>query len=166
MKEFLQNLCPENSHCCWQLTVVAACGVVFLWLLCAMLRSRRVFVTMNGEGTISLTKCAIGEIVRSVARDIGIGEKVQTKIRSIRQKISIDITIKANSWRNLSEMSHALNNRIRSVLVDDIGLISLNKINVIVVGFSPGKCFARCQCERKQSNCSPTDCASNDENCQ
>ncbi|MDR3144282.1 MAG: hypothetical protein LBT64_02145 [Puniceicoccales bacterium] len=119
----------------YSLAAIAAIAIATIFLI-FIFRSRKIFIAKSCSGTISLTKNALRRMIVSVARDIGLSEKVYTKIRCRRNCICIDVTIRANGWQNVANVSKELHDRLRETLVDVIGIAAIKKINIIIAGFS------------------------------
>ncbi|MDR1433105.1 MAG: hypothetical protein LBI61_02060 [Puniceicoccales bacterium] len=139
MKEFLLNLWVEHSDFLAKV-LYAICGVVGFYALYLLCRKRRIILSSCADGCVSLANSALRKIVESVARDVGIRKKIGVKARYSRGGISIDITIRTGAWQNLAKISALLRERLLDVLVNGVGLVSIKKINVVIVGFLFGKC--------------------------
>jgi uncharacterized alkaline shock family protein YloU len=139
MKELLLDLWEKYSDSLVKAGYLA-CGIAICWLLYLVGKKRQAIISSAIDGCVSLTHSTLKKIIQSVATDMGIRKKIGVKIRHSRHKMSIDVTIRAGSWQNLAEISTTLRERLRDVLSNGVGLVSVEKINVIVVGFLFGKC--------------------------
>jgi hypothetical protein len=82
-----------------------------------------------------LTKNALNKIIESFARDVGIQDKVDTKIKCCKVNISTDITIRIGRKQNLADISRSLRETLHNVLTHNIGLEVVKKVNIIVAEF-------------------------------
>jgi hypothetical protein len=162
MKELFQNLNIEQmSNCTVQCCYVVATAVV-LWILYLIFRSKRVVIFSNEEGTASLTKNALKEIVESTVKGAGIPGKIRTNIRCCGRKMSIDVFIHVGKEQTLSEVSKVLHDSLRNAITTNIGPDTVSKINVVIAGFIGSKsrwwcCRCKhkspCQCEDSRDTC-------------
>ncbi|MDR2628816.1 MAG: hypothetical protein LBC30_02390 [Puniceicoccales bacterium] len=134
MKEVLQNLSAEQLKCVFLLGGCIA-GVVIIYILYLLWRPKRIFISKSDEGSVSLSKDSLNKIIESIARDVGIKDKVRTKIKCCRGVVSIDISIRISRRQNLADISRSLREILQNVLVNNIGLAAVRKINIMVTEF-------------------------------
>jgi hypothetical protein len=165
MKKFL-NILNMSSIEHWLIKCgYVLCGVAILYILYLFCRKKRIVIAKGEDGAILLAKSALREMVASIAKDLGIPKKVNTKIKCSHGKVSIDVIIRTGSWQNLSEISSALRRRLFDALVNRIGLAVIRKINVIVVGFRCQRNIYSGECNSVQSDGETSDdCCYNGEN--
>jgi uncharacterized alkaline shock family protein YloU len=146
MKEFLNSLNLPAAGCWLSNAGYVLCGIAVIYLLFLIFRSRRIVVVESENGSVLLAKSALREMIVSIARELGVPEKVQTKIKCSRGKVFIEVMIRTGNWQNLSEISNSLRQKLFDTLVGHVGLEIIKKINVVVVGFHFSKrgCFGKC----------------------
>ncbi|MDR0693022.1 MAG: hypothetical protein LBF49_00400 [Puniceicoccales bacterium] len=148
MKEILQNLSAEQLK---YLFLLGWCmvGIAIIYVLYLLCRPKWIFISKSDEGTVSLSKDSLNKIIESLARDVGIRDKIHTKIKCCRGIISIDISIRISRRQNLADISRSLRETLQNVLINNIGLAAVRKINIIVAEFQSegGACKGLCQKE-------------------
>ncbi|MDR1233284.1 MAG: hypothetical protein LBJ75_03435 [Puniceicoccales bacterium] len=150
MKEILQNLSAEQLKC---LFLLGGCivGIVIIYILYLLWRPKRIFISKSDEGTVSLSKDSLNKIIESLARDVGVKDKIRTKVKCCRGIISIDISIRISRRQNLADISRALREVLQNVLINNVGLAAVSKINIMVTEFqsesSASVCKGLCQKE-------------------
>ncbi|MDR2776909.1 MAG: hypothetical protein LBB17_02605 [Puniceicoccales bacterium] len=134
MKEILQNLNTEQLRCVF---LLGGCitGVVIIYILYLLWRPKRIFISKSDEGSVSLSKDSLNKIIESLAKDVGIKDKVRTKVKCCRGAISIDISIRISRRQNLADISRSLREVLQDVLINNIGLAAVRKINITVTEF-------------------------------
>jgi hypothetical protein len=163
MKEFFQTLdwgMCESCRSHWGCVVGTIVAIVAIFFIC---RPRSVPMVRGEWGTIFLKKSAIREIVKSMAGSVGFRGKICVKIVLRGERVSVEVTVWPYHWQNLAENSRSLHESLYNVLVRDIGLEKIGKINVLIAGFLCPKNHDRpdekiCQCEGEscqsaQGNC-------------
>ena len=125
--------------CLWHpLVMYVGYGVIILCLmavLVAIFKKKYVCIAHGSDGEITLTKRALVEIIESVCYDMDVSGKVRTSITGGRRGIHVSVTVKTDSWQNLADKSSMLQSRLQHVLVNNIGLVTVSKINIVIVGF-------------------------------
>ncbi|MDR1528470.1 MAG: hypothetical protein LBS22_02690 [Puniceicoccales bacterium] len=151
MKEILQNLSTEQLRCVFLLGWCII-GIAVIYILYLLWRPKWIFISKSDEGTVSLSKDSLNKIIESLARDVGIKDKVRTKIRCCRGIISIDIAIRISRRQNLADISRSLRETLQNVLINNIGLAAVRKINIIVAEFQSEGSLCKGLCQKEPAN--------------
>ncbi|MDR1891331.1 MAG: hypothetical protein LBQ23_04155 [Puniceicoccales bacterium] len=152
MKEILQNLSMEPLKCISPVFWYIIGGIAIIYIVYLSLKPRWISIYKSDEGCVSLTKSSLNKIIESLARDVGIRDKVYTKIKCCRGNISIDITIRIGRRQNLADISRSLRETLQNVLTHNIGLEAVKKVNIIVAEFQPENSNCKCLCQKESSN--------------
>jgi hypothetical protein len=152
MKDILQNLSMESLKCISPVFWYIIGGIAIIYIVYLSLKPRWIFIYKSDEGCVSLTKSSLNKIIESLARDVGIRDKVYTKIKCCRENISIDIAIRIGRRQNLADISRTLCETLQNFLTRNIGLEAVKKVNIIVAEFQPENSNCKCLCQKESSN--------------
>ncbi|MDR2603271.1 MAG: hypothetical protein LBC11_01785 [Puniceicoccales bacterium] len=151
MKEILQNLSTGQLKYVFLLGWCVV-GITVIYILYLLWRPKWIFISKSDEGTVSLSKDSLTKIIESLAKDVGIKDKIRTKIKCCRGAISIDISIRINRRQNLADISRLLRETLQNVLINNIGLAAVRKINIIVTEFQSEGSVCRALCQQEPVN--------------
>ncbi|MDR1457751.1 MAG: hypothetical protein LBI47_02810 [Puniceicoccales bacterium] len=151
MKEILQNLSTEQLKCACLLGWCMV-GIAIIYVLYLLWRPKWIFISKSDEGTVSLSKDSLTKIIESLARDVGIKDKIRTKIKCCRGIISIDISVRISRRQNLADISRSLRETLQNVLINNIGLSAVKKINIIVAEFQSEGSACKGLCQKEPVN--------------
>jgi uncharacterized alkaline shock family protein YloU len=127
-------------------------GVAIICIVYLSLKPKWIFISKSDEGFVSLTRDSLNKIIESLAREVGIKDKIYTKIKCCRGNISIDIIIRISCRQNLADISKSLRETLQNVLVNNIGLAAVKKVNIVVTKFQSENNGYRCSCPKEPPN--------------
>jgi hypothetical protein len=148
MKEFWQSLRCEQLKLLPLEWWGVICGIITLYVLYLILKPKRVIVSKGKEGTVSLSQNSLKRIIESVAKDVGIHERICSKIKCCGGNIVINVSIRIGCKQNLLEVSKSLREALQDVLIENIGLTAIRKINITVSEFLTERNNSQCLCKK------------------
>ncbi|MDR2432342.1 MAG: hypothetical protein LBD34_01165 [Puniceicoccales bacterium] len=151
MKEILQNLSAEQLKYVFLLGWSIG-GIAAIYILYLLWRPKWIFISKSDEGTVSLSKASLIKIIESLAKDVGIKDKIRTKIKCCRGIIDIDIAIRISRRQNLADISRSLRETLQNILINNIGLAAVRKINIIVTEFQSEGSVCKGLCQKEPVN--------------
>ena len=133
--EFIQNALNQI----WTDYYLWIGGGALLLLLAMWLRARHqssTFVAFdNPDGQVRVSRSAISELAQGATDDMGEVAKCVTRIQTRRGRLNVQLRIKMVAGSNLSEVSLALQNRVKNSLRNGLGIEKLGSIEVRLTGF-------------------------------
>lgn len=148
-KQFLLNVVTSDYF-------IGAVSLLFILIFLKIwFKKHWLSITSSKLGKVRMSKHALYEVVYGICKDIDGIIHPHIKLTIKRKKINIDINIKLGICKNLSSITVEIQNKLNEVLVNDLGLSNVGKINVIVSGFSRRSCRANdkfiseCSCSNK-----------------
>ncbi len=114
-------------------------GGAMLLLLAMWLRARHqpaaIVAFDNPDGQVKVSRSAINELAQSATDDISEVAKCVTRIQTRGGRLNVQLRIKMVAGSNLSEVSLALQNRVKNSLRHGLGIEKLGSIEVRLTGF-------------------------------
>ncbi|MDR1595830.1 MAG: hypothetical protein LBR91_02805 [Puniceicoccales bacterium] len=146
--QFFQNLDQETVK-----NLMFGCYAICVILLCCLIGSifkkKWILLSNNEEGSIFLTRNVLREIIEAVTTEVGITKKVCIHIKHCRSGICIEVVMRASGWKSLPNVPVLLRSKLYGILVNDMQLAAIKKVNVVVVGFARDDGSCCCPCHEK-----------------
>lgn len=120
---------------------IGAASLLLLMLLAKVFFRRR-WISVSGSkfGKIRISRHALYAAIREAASDVD-GVSIRRVEAAIKHgKIYIDIFVRLGVCRSVSTVSEDVQVHLSNVLVNDLGLDNIGRINVVVAGFSRKSC--------------------------
>lgn len=132
VQSFFDNLMAFRS-CEW-----VALGVLLVVLLFLLLLARRqpksIPAFRNDAGKTEITRKALEELIKTSCSQFSAVRKSKSKIKLKGGYLHILIKIKLEGATSLQEVTTALQSQLQEVLVNQMGITKMGKVNVSVVG--------------------------------
>ncbi len=89
----------------------------------------------NPDGQVKVSRNAINELAQSATDDMSEVAKCVTRIQTRGGHLNVQLRIKMVAGSNLSEVSLAMQNRVKNSLRNSLGIEKLGSIEVRLTGF-------------------------------
>ncbi|MDH3345955.1 MAG: alkaline shock response membrane anchor protein AmaP [Kiritimatiellaceae bacterium] len=109
-------------------------GIVVLYLATFKTRRGRTrYISFESEnGAVSISADAVCEFIRKLGEEFAGIVRLDPKIRSDKDLISIDLNVKLQTGSCVPEISQKLQDRVRESIRDGLGIIEVKEIKVKV----------------------------------
>lgn len=136
----------------WFIGIVAV--FCLLWLLKIWTKKCILPIACSKFGRTQASEHALKTVIVGVCNEIDSIVRARVNLNVKRGKLAIQLRLKLGTYSNLADLTTDLQNKLYTVLVDDLGLNNITKIDILISDFSGRKCaaqgnfLAECSCEK------------------
>ena len=108
-----------------------------LFFLCkSFFKKKLLIITSSKLGKMRTTKRALCSVIQGICKLQNEISHVHVILRVKHGKININLKLRLRMCINLTDFTINLQNRLNSVLIHDLGLSNVGRINITISGFS------------------------------
>ncbi len=86
----------------------------------------------SGEGSVSISVNAVRDYIRKLSGEFGAIVSIDPKVRTEKDKLSLDLNVNLVAGARIPELSQALQSRVRESLRDGLGIDEVSEVRVRV----------------------------------
>ena len=133
--DLLEGL-PGPKLLYWSLAAIA---LLYFLILFLRRQPKNVVAYCTENGSVTVSRSAIIELVQTSCEQIQDISKPQVKIKSEGETSHFEVSIKLKSGGSLRTIEQTLQSHLRQALTENLGIENLGQINIVATGFKSSR---------------------------
>ena len=113
--------------------------LILLMLIKLRSRERVLIITSSKLGCTRTSEHALKTVIYGLCNEIDVIMRSRVTLSIKRGKLNVRLKLKLGQYSNLFDLSTELQNRLRDIFVNDLGLNNIGKIDIFISDFSAEK---------------------------